>query len=140
MIGKRTKSFVLQCLRKIFCVLARKTIDDDGLIFMFRKKNGEPIQNFFFWFYRIKKIGTIKRRKEDARFGHIQILQNILTYARCCSGCQGNNIGPWKYLTQTNKFAIFGSKIMTPFTNTMSLINSNEAHGQCTKKRLKSFC
>lgn len=118
-----------QYLRQFLYLFTRETVDDTALPRVLLDKLNDILVNILgLRTYLIIQVRTIERALELRRIHDTQILLDIRAHLVRCSRCQCDNRCIAYLIDNRTDTTIFRSEVMTPFRDTMSLIDSIEGN------------
>ncbi len=124
MVSQGFDTIRLQDVCKLLDLLAAQTINDAGFPFVGLDEFDDFAVNIrSFRANLIIKIGTIERGLKDARVNHPKIFLNIVLNFRRCRSSQRDKRTFSDFIDDRTNTTVFGSEVMSPFGDTMSLID-----------------
>ena len=119
-------------------LLARRAIDDAGLIRKLRQKVHRLPHRLRLLPDLQKKIFPVETGEKRVRIGETQALLDVLLDARRRGGGQGHADGLRKARPAFDKLPVFGAEIMPPFRNAMRFVNHQCIHALRRQQRERS--
>ena len=87
----------------------------------------DEVDNLFRWLIfgddAVRQIGAVEAGDKRVRSGEAEMFDNIIAHAAGGGGGEGHDGHARQEITQLGNLAIFGAKIVTPFRNTVGLID-----------------
>src|SRR5690606_20056913 len=128
MIWEGIDAVYLKQLCKLLHFTSAETVNDTGFSFMLVNKANDLLVDIHFRSYLIKQVGSVKAFFIYFGVIHTQSFLDIVLYLRCggSSKCNYRYIGD--FIDDKLQIAVFRPEIMSPFGNTVSLINCYEGN------------